>query len=131
MESRKAFDFGFYAVTMLEGSEILPLPMNHESFTTFPHPAMMNLLCLGQFQLGTSPPATPGISSKSSLGGWGRDLTFEVARGREFDKGGDFVEIQSERICSCIGFISDKYRVFQDFLKNGKHYILDFQFKLR
>ena len=53
----------------------------------------------------------------------------KVAQGREFDKGGDFVEIQSETFCPCIGFISDKWRVPQ-LLKNGVHFIVDFQFKL-
>ena len=50
--------------------------------------------------------------------------------GAGFHKGGDFVEIQSETLCPCIGFISDKYRVSQELLKNGGHYIVDFQFKL-
>ena len=36
-------------------------------------------LCLSQFQLGTSPRATPGISSKNFPGG--RDLTFESCPG--------------------------------------------------
>ena len=71
----------------------------------------------------------PGISSKILPGG--RDLTFESCPGgREFDKGGDFVEVQSEIFCPCIGFISDKYRVSQELLNNGEHYIVDFQFKL-
>ena len=43
-----------------------------------------------------------------------RDLSFESW---EFDKGGDFVEIQSETFCPCICFISDKYRVPQKLLK--------------
>ena len=50
---------------------------------------------------------------------------------REFDKGGDFVEIQSETFCPCIGFISDNFRVSRKLLNNGKQYIVDFQFKLR
>ena len=41
------------------------------------------------------------------------------------------MEIQREKFCLCIGFISDKYRVSQKLLKNGEHYIVDFQFKLR
>ena len=41
------------------------------------------------------------------------------------------MEIQSEKFCLCIGYISDKYRVSQELLKNGKHYIVDFQLKLR
>ena len=41
------------------------------------------------------------------------------------------MEIQSEKFCPCIGFISDKYRVSQELLKNGEHHIVDFQFKLR
>ena len=79
---------------------------------------------------GYIPWATPGIGSKNCPGG----VEFDFRRlpgGREFDKGGDFVEIQSETFCPCIGFISDKYRVSQKLLKNGKHYIVDFQFKLR
>ena len=76
------------------------------------------------------PGQPPGISSKKLRGG-GRDLTFEICPGPGFDKGGDFVEIQSETFCPCIGFISDKYRVSQELLKNGEHYIVDFQFKLR
>ena len=69
---------------------------------------------------GYIPPGQPpGISSETLPGG------------REFDKGGDFVEIQSETFCPCIGFISDKYRVSQKLLNNGEHYIDDFQFKLR
>ena len=76
-------------------------------------------------------PGNPrGLAKKNCLGG--RDLTFEkLPRGREFDKGGDFVEIQNETFCPCTGFISDKYRVSQELLKNGEHYTVDFQFKLR
>ena len=44
--------------------------------------------------------------------------------GREFDKGRDFVEIQSETFCRCIGFISDKYRVSQNLLKMGNTTLL-------
>ena len=69
------------------------------------------------------PGQPPGISS-------GFDF-WQLPGGREFDKGGDFVEIQSETFCPCIGFISNKYRVSQKLLNNGKHYIVDFQFKLR
>ena len=71
----------------------------------------------------------PGINSKKLPGGSGFDF-YKLSGGREFDKGGDFVEIQSETFCPCTGFISDKYRVFQELLKNGGHYIVDFQFKL-
>ena len=89
------------------------------------------VLCLSQFQLGTSSPrATPGISSKTLPGGSGFDF-WQLPGGREFDKDGDFVEIQSETFCPCIGFISNKYRVSQKLLSNGEHYIVDFQFKLR
>ena len=42
------------------------------------------------------PGQPPGISSKRLPGG------------RGFDKGGDFVEIESEAFCPSIGFISDK-----------------------
>ena len=57
------------------------------------------------------PPGNPrGLAQKNSLGGW--DLTSESCPGGwEFDRGGDFVEIQSDTFCPCIGFISDKYRV--------------------
>ena len=72
----------------------------------------------------------PGISSKELPGGSGSDFR-KLPGGREFDKGGDFVEIQSETFCPCIGFISDKYRVSQELLKIREHYIVDFQFKLR
>ena len=72
----------------------------------------------------------PGISSKNCPGGSEFDF-WKLPGGREFDKGGDFVETQSETFCRCIGFISDKCRVSQKFLKNGEHCIVDFQFKLR
>ena len=49
----------------------------------------------------------PGISSKRFPGGSGFDF-LKLPGGREFDKGGDFVEIESERFCPSIGFISDK-----------------------
>ena len=70
-----------------------------------------------------------GISSKKLPRGSGFDFR-KFPGDREFDKGGDFVEIQSESFCPCIGFISDKYRVPQELLKNGEHCIVDFQFKL-
>ena len=76
------------------------------------------------------PGQPPGISSKTLPGGSGFDF-WKLPGGREFDKGGDFVEIQSETFCPCIGFISDKYRVSQKLLNNGGRYIVDFQFKLR
>ena len=80
---------------------------------------------------GYIPPGQPpGISSKTLPGGSGFDF-WKLPGGREFDKGGDFVEIQSETFCPCIGFISDKYRVAQKLLNNGDYYIVDFQFKLR
>ena len=41
--------------------------------------ANCDLLCLSQFQLGTSPGQPPGISSKTLPGG--RDLTFESCPG--------------------------------------------------
>ena len=70
---------------------------------------------------GYIPTGNPrGLARKHCPGG--RDLTFESCPGgREFDKGGDFVEIQSETFCPCIGFISDKYRVSQKLLNNGEH----------
>ena len=49
----------------------------------------------------------PGISSKRLPGGSGFDF-WKLPGGREFDKGGDFVEIESETFCPSIGFISDK-----------------------
>ena len=77
------------------------------------------------------PPGNPrGLAHKNCPGGSGFDF-LKLPGGREFDKGGDFVEIQSETFCPCIGVISDKYRVSQKLLKNGKHCIVDFQFKLR
>ena len=43
------------------------------------------------------PPGNPrGLAQKDCPGG------------REFDKGGDFAEIESETFCPSIGFISDK-----------------------
>ena len=59
------------------------------------------------------PRQPPGISSKTLPGGSGFDF-WKLPGGREFDKGGDFVEIQSEIFCPCIGFISDKYRVSEN-----------------
>ena len=77
------------------------------------------------------PGQPPGINSKKLPGGSEFDF-WKLPGGREFDKGGDFVEIQNETFCPCISFISDKYRVcIQELLKNGKHYIVDFKFKLR
>ena len=96
----------------------------------YDRPLLLNDICLTQFQLGTSPGQPPGISSKKLPEASGFDFR-KLLGGREFGKGGDFVEIQSEKICPCIGFISDKYRVSQKLLKNGEHYIGDFQFKLR
>ena len=60
------------------------------------------------------PPGNPsGLAQKHCPGG--RDLTFDSCPGAgNFDKGGDFVEIQSETFCPCIGFISNKYRVSQN-----------------
>ena len=79
---------------------------------------------------GYIPPGNPrGLAQKIARGS-GFDFR-KLPGGREFDKGGDFVEIQSETFCPCIGFISDKYRVSQELLKNGEHFIVDFQFKLR
>ena len=66
------------------------------------------LLCLSQFQLGTSPPGNPrGLAQKDCPGGLGFDF-WKLPGGREFDKGGDFVETESETFCPSIGFISDK-----------------------
>ena len=79
---------------------------------------------------GYIPPGNPRGLAQKNCPGVGIWLSKD-ARGREFDKGRDFVEIQSETFCPCIGFISDKYRVSQNLLKNGEHYIVDFQFKLR
>ena len=53
----------------------------------------------------------------------------KVSRGSGIRQGRCFAEIQSETFWPCIGFISDKYRVSQELLKNGKNYIVDFQFK--
>ena len=88
------------------------------------------LLMSQSIPTGYIPPGNPwGLAQKHCPGS--RDLTFEkLPGGREFDKGGDFVEIQSV-FCPCIGFISDKYRVSQKLLNNGEQYIVDFQFKLR
>ena len=74
---------------------------------------------------GYIPPGQPpGISSKKLPGGSGFDFR-KLPGAREIDKGGDFVESQSETFCPCIGFINDKYRVSQELLKNGEHYIVD------
>ena len=95
--------------------------------------------CVGHAK-GVSPPPYVSVNSnwvhpprdelKKLPGGSGFDFR-KLPGGREFDKGGDFVEIQSETFCLYVGFISDKYRVSQELLKNGEHYIVDFQFKLR
>ena len=53
------------------------------------------------------PGQPPGISSKRLPGGSGFDF-WKLPGGREFDKGGDFVEIERETFCPSIGFISDK-----------------------
>ena len=81
--------------------------------------------------MGTPPGQPPEISSKKLPGESGFDFR-KLPWGREL-KAGDFVEIQSETFCPCNGFtnIGDKYRVSQELLKNGEHYIVDFQFKLR
>ena len=73
---------------------------------------------------GYIPPGNPwGLAQKHCSGG--RDLTFKSCSGGwEFNKGGDFVEIQSETFCPCIGFISDKYRVSQKLLNNGNTTLL-------
>ena len=52
-------------------------------------------LCLSQFQLGTSPRATQGFSSKNLPGGLGFSF-WKLLGGREFDKDGDFVDNESE-----------------------------------
>ena len=88
----------------------------------------MTPLCLSQFQLGTSPPRNPrGLAQKHCPGD--RDLAFE----REFDKGGGILwKFKVKRFDYFLKhFISDKYRVPQEFLKNGEHCIVDSQFKLR
>ena len=93
---------------------------------------VMDVFMFQSIPTGYIPPPgqPPGISSKTLPGGSGFDF-WKLPGGREFDKGRDFVEIQSEAFCPCIGFISDKYRVSQKLLNNGEHYIGDFQFKLR
>ena len=53
-----------------------------------------------------SPGQPPWISSKKLSGQSGFDFR-KLPGGREFDKGGDFVEIQSETFCPFNGFISD------------------------
>ena len=71
-------------------------------------PTKMSKIMSQSIPTGYIPPRQPpGISSKRLPGGW--DLTFESwPGGWEFDKGGDFVEIESETFCLSIGFISDK-----------------------
>ena len=54
------------------------------------------LLCLSQFQLGTSPPGQPPRISSKRL------------RGPGIRQGRGFVETESETFCPSIGFISDK-----------------------
>ena len=75
-----------------------------------------------------SPGQSLGISSKRLPTELGFDF-WMLPGGREFDKGGDFVEI--EMFCLSIGFISHKQRVSQKLVKIGEHYIVYFQFKLR
>ena len=53
------------------------------------------------------PGQPPGISSKRLPTGSGFDF-WKLPGGREFDKGGDFVEIESETFCLSIGFISER-----------------------
>ena len=53
------------------------------------------------------PGQPPRISSKRLPKRLGFDF-WKLPRGREFDKGGDFVETESETFCPSIGFISDK-----------------------
>ena len=81
------------------------------------------------------------VMSQSIPTGYIPRVLKKIARGSGFDSescpGAEnstmagFVEIQSETSCPCIGFIGDKYTVSQELLKNGEHYIVDFQFKLR
>ena len=52
------------------------------------------------------PEKPPGISSKTLPGRSGFDF-WKLLGGREFEKGGDFVEIGSETFCPSVGFISD------------------------
>ena len=79
------------------------------------------------------PPGQPREISSKTLPGESGFYFRKLPGGRELQgrQGRGFVEIQSETFCPCIGFISDKYRVSQELLKNGEHYIVDFQFKLR
>ena len=57
---------------------------------------------------GYIPPGQPqGISSKRLPGGSGFNF-WMLPGGWEFDKGEDFVEIESETFCLSNGFISDK-----------------------
>ena len=64
-------------------------------------------LYLCQFQLGRFPQATPGDYLKKIARGSGFDF-WKLPGGQKFDKGRDFVEIESETFCPSIGFISDK-----------------------
>ena len=70
-----------------------------------------------------TPGQPPGISSKTLPRGSGSDFG-KLPGGWEFDKGRDFVEIQSETFCPCVGSISDKYRVSQKLLNNGNTTLL-------
>ena len=54
-----------------------------------------------------SPRQPPVITSKRLPGGSGFDV-WKLSGGQKFDKGGDFVEMESETFCPSIGFISDK-----------------------
>ena len=62
---------------------------------------LLRRLYLSQYQLGTSLRATPGISSKNLPGGSGFDF-YKLCRGREFDKGRDFVKNESETLKNCV-----------------------------
>ena len=57
------------------------------------------------------PPGNPGGLAQKNCPGVGIWLYWKLPGGREFHKGRDFVKIQNETFCLCIGFISDKYRV--------------------
>ena len=74
---------------------------------------------------GYIPPGNPRTLATKIAWGSGFDCQ-KLPGGRESDKGGDFVEIQSETFCPCIGFISDKYRVSQKSLKMGNTTLLIF-----
>ena len=78
------------------------------------------MICLSQFQLGTSLPGQRrGISSKKlALGGSGFDFEM-LPRGQEFDKGREFVKNESETLNNCVDqiFTGEKKtsRIFYDF----------------